>query len=159
MTRLLILALVCIATPASADSFEPLDQLGQVGLGAARHGDDLTFDGNLRIGHSVHATGPIWAGGFGELHTFGFDTYDLSIGPQAQLRLSDLFAVQLRAGVGIGSDGPQAIVGGQFGTWLMGASVTARRSFDTDETIVSFNVELTALLPALPLALLVPATR
>lgn len=158
--RLVILALVVLATPAAADSFAPLDQLGQLGLGASQQdAKDLTFDGNLRIGHSVHATGRLWAGGFGELHTFGFDTYDLSFGPQAQVQLSDLFAVQLRAGVGIGSDGPQAIVGGQFGTWLLGTSVTARHSFDTDATIVSFNVELAALLPVLPLALMVPSTR
>lgn len=157
MTRLLVLALVCIATPAAAESFEPLDQTGQVGLGASL--DEHRFDGNLRIGHVVRASGPLWAGGFVELHTIGFDTYDLSIGPQAQLRMSDLWAVQLRAGLGIGSDGPQAIAGAQLGTWIIGTSVTARRSFDTDATVISLNLELSALLPALPFALMVPTTR
>lgn len=159
MTRFVVLAVLAVASPASAEEFEPLDQLGQIGLGGSMTGGEATrFDSTLRLGHSRHATSRLWAGGFGELHTLGFDTWDFSIGPQAQLRLTDLVAVQVRTGLGAGTEGTHALVGAQLGTWLAGANVTARREFGSGEVAVTVNVELAALLPLFPVvALLSPS--
>jgi hypothetical protein len=68
-------------------------------------------------------------------------------------------ALQLRSGVGVDSDGHKhAEVGGQVGMWAIGIGMTARREFDTGDTVVSLNVELTALTALLPVGIAALAT-
>ena len=56
----------------------------------------------------------------------------------------------LRGGVGSGSDGTHALVGIQFGNPVIQGSLTARRTFDSKDVIVSATIDVMTLLPALP---------
>lgn len=160
--RLAIIAVVLVASSVARaddrDDFLPLDMLGQVGLGATitndRYIDADHFDGTLRFGKTWRATDRWRPGAFVELHTISFDTLDAAIGPQVQMRVGDYAALQLRGGVGVDSDGQtHALVGAQFGMSIIAAGVTARRSFESGDTVVSVNVELTAALPLIPVFL------
>jgi hypothetical protein len=148
---------VAQASDGKEEEFMPLDRFGQLGFGASLRNDPFLdvnrFDGSFRIGHVRRVANRIYPGGFFELHTVGFDTYDAAFGPQVQLRLGNEAAVQLRGGVGAGTEGTHATVGGQIGMWFIAGGVTARRSFDTHETVVSVNLELTAVLPLIPIAI------
>ncbi len=150
--------------PVDHEPFISLDAYGKFGVGfAIDEGDAMSserttpaanYDYNLRFGKTLRATDFWRPGGFVEIHSFDFETFDAAIGPQVQLRLGDQLAVQLRGGVGAGSEGTHAVAGVQFGNWIIGASINARRSFDTGDVVVSVNVELMALIPvALGIAL------
>lgn len=149
----LALVLVLWSHAAAADDFLGPDSLGTAGLGVAIDHDPPTglaanYDYSLRIGKTFRATDRLRPGGFFELHSLDFEAFDAALGPQLQLRLGDQLALQARGGLGIGTDGMHALAGMQLGTYYFGASITARRVFDTHDTIVSLNIEFIALLPA-----------
>src|SRR5689334_5451425 len=63
----------------------------QVGLGfAARPHHRTAFDGTLRFGKIWGVGHRSYLGGFGELHTVGFDTAEISFGPQVQYAIADI---------------------------------------------------------------------
>ncbi len=160
-TVLMRAALLLIALTGSAaaetvhdpepDEFIGVDAYGTLGLGIAIDHEDTTpaanYDYTLRLGRTFRASSRWRPGGFLELHSFDLETFDAAIGPQVQLRLGEQLALQLRGGVGVGSEGTSALAGVQLGTYYLGASVTVRRSFDTGDVVVSANIEVIALLP------------
>lgn len=149
----LVVALLFASSTASADDFIGPDAYGTLGLGVAIDHEPATapaanYDYSLRVGHVVRASDRIRPGGFVELHSLDLELFDAAIGPQVQYRIGEQLALQLRAGVGLGSDGAHALAGLQLGTYYVGGSITARRSFDTRDVVVSANIEVIALLPA-----------
>jgi hypothetical protein len=120
-----------------------------IGLGMVMRGAnemDLgkrAFDGTFRWspGWNVHER--LRLGGFGELRTASFDTLEAALGPHVELAISELWAVQLRGGLGGGSDaGSYATAGVHAGLPFAGLSVTGRRYFDDDHVEVSINLEV-----------------
>jgi hypothetical protein len=125
-----------------------------LGLGPAidhdppAHVPAASSDQSFRVGTTFRATDRWRPGGFLELHALDLEIFDAAVGPQVQMRIGEQLAVQLRAGVGLGDDGGHALAGISFGTYLIGASVNARRFFDTKDVVVSINIEVMALVPA-----------
>lgn len=153
-----VLLVIAMTSTAVADGYfeadEPfveLDGYGTAGLGFAIDDDarspSASYDYTLRWGKTFRASRAVRPGGFLEIHSFDFATLDAAVGPQVQLRLFGQYALQLRAGVGTGSDGTYALAGAQLGSWILGTSVTARRWFDSRDTVVSLDVEICAALP------------
>lgn len=144
---------IALSSTAHADDFAGADALGSLGLGLAIDHEPTTapaanYDYSLRVGHVVRASDRIRPGGFVELHSLDLELFDAAIGPQLQYRIGEQLALQLRAGVGLGSDGTHVLAGVQLGTYYLGGSITARRAFDTHDVVVSMNIEVVALLPA-----------
>ncbi|GEM_PF-6266744 len=133
---------------STEDDFDPL--MFQLGIGfAARQDHDATFDGTIRFGKVWGMGHHTYLGGFGEVHTFGFSSAEISFGPQLQYAFGDLPRLQLRGGIGGGGDGLVALAGVQLGTGFIGATVTGRRNLDTDEMSLSVNIEVQPLMIAL----------
>jgi hypothetical protein len=155
-----LLMILATASPAAADDpFIPLGAYGQFGVGVTTRADDpvqddpggMSFDGTFRAGKVWRAHDRVRPGGFFEVRSVGFDTFEAAIGPQVQLRVGDSFGLQLRAGLGgVAEADNYALVGLQAGNWLAGVSVTARRAFDEPATTVSMNVELSTAVLLLP---------
>ena len=83
---------------------------------------------------------------FGELHVY-FSDIDVAFGPQLQIPIAEITRVQLRAGVGAGPDtSPYALAGVQLAHVFIGGTLSARRSFETGEVAVSFDVEIQPLM-------------
>lgn len=147
-----IILVTLLATKAYAedidtteDDFDPL--MIQLGIGGAVHpdrGSDL--DASLRLGKIWGVGHHTYAGGFAELHTFGFDSLDVAAGPQLQREIGDIARVQLRAGLGASEAGALALGGIQLAHAFVGATVTARRDLSRDETSLSFTIEVQPLL-------------
>src|SRR5688572_25001364 len=96
-----------------AQFFVGLDDYSKLGFGVAVDRGEVMrtahYDFSLRLGKVFYVT-PRWRpGGFVELHSLDLDTFDATIGPQIQRRLGAEAAVQLRAGVGIGSEGAHTL--------------------------------------------------
>jgi hypothetical protein len=149
--HLALLIAITTSSVASADDYIPLGNYGQIGLGFAyrfdaEDRDRSLFEGTLRVSPAWQVTDQLFAGGFVEVRTPGFDGFEAYIGPQAQLRIGDVWGLQARAGIGAEADGQGCAVAGlQLGNVLLGGTVTARRYFDDDRTELSFNLELSTV--------------
>ncbi|MEO8703642.1 MAG: hypothetical protein ABI867_26570 [Kofleriaceae bacterium] len=152
-----------VASPSFADGYEPLGSIGQFGLGvvarsadaamAAGDPDDRAdFDGTFLIGKVFTPTYRVRPGGFLEVRTVSFDTLEVAVGPQVQLVLTDRLGVMLRAGVGgVAEAGNYALAGVQLGNRHLGASVIARRDFETHAVTIAASVEVSSLVAVFPI--------
>ncbi|HEU0032068.1 MAG TPA: hypothetical protein VFQ53_15650 [Kofleriaceae bacterium] len=160
------LALLAVPAIAHADAndrniehdYEPIASIGQLGFGVV--GDHCLesdggcpFDGTFQLGKVWAPIDRVRPGGFLELRTVGFDTFEAAVGPQVQLRLRDQLGLQLRAGVGGVADGDSyALAGAQLGTQHVGFSITTRRDFETHEMTTSAQLHISSLVAVFPFA-------
>lgn len=161
----LVMVACCLPSAAEADpesgKYIPLGLgLPQIGLGAVTRGDNdmelekYDFDATLRFSPSKVIVPRLRVGGFVEVRSAAWDTFEFGLGPHVMGSLSELWAVQLRTGVATVSDGPSyALVGIQIGNPVIGLTATGRRFFDDDHYELSVNVELTSALLLVPFLL------
>ena len=137
------------------DWYLPIGDLGQVGLGLAHDSrgrgarqapteDTPVFDGSLGFGLAWPATRRLYAGGFVEARTRGFDTFEDALGVQAQVQLGGMTGLRLRAGGGrdVTTAVGYSVVGLDLGSALAGLSVTHRHYVDEGPGEISVNLEL-----------------
>ena len=154
---ILWLSLAALAPGVAFADDDNEDELwfGSFGLGVVRSTArdaraDYGFDGTFRVGRTGHATRRLRLGGFVEIRTVDFETFEAAGGPQLQLRFGDSRSVVLRAGVGSEAEGDSyGLFGFSFKGAVVGASVAARRTFDR-ETALSVNFEFSGLVLLFP---------